>query len=37
MPLDPAIGLVGIPFSALDLGEADNSNGNEFQLPTSMG
>lgn len=31
--LDPATGLVGVPFSALDLGDTDSSSGDEFQLP----
>ena len=31
--LDPATGLIGVPFSSLDLGDNDNSSGDEFQLP----
>ena len=30
--LDPATGLVGVPFSSLDLGETDSSSGDEFQV-----
>jgi hypothetical protein len=35
--LDPATRLVGVPFSALDLGENNSSSGDEFQLPASKG